>query len=195
MKLFASDHGFQLGQFCVPSDKREPYEHDIRIPMYVRGPNIPKNKSVDSIVLNIDIAPTIIEMSGSQAPSSTDGRSFLQLIENQRNALETWRHDFLIDYHGQGTPPCGLVHCPSPPPERFHEIDATNNTYTCVRTMNDTVNDYYCEFTLTGYSEYYDLKTDPWQLKNTVHDLSQDHLNQLKQRLNQLRKCRGEECH
>ena len=184
-----------MGQFCIPGDKREPYEHDIRIPMLVRGPNIPRNKTIDSIVLNIDIAPTIIEMSGSNSSTldDIDGRSFLTLVST--NVTKTWRSDFLVDYHGEGHPPCGLSNCPPPQKTRFHEIDATNNTYTCLRTISDTTNDYYCEFTLTGYSEYYNLKTDQWQLKNTVHQLSNEHLMQLKKRLNQLRTCRGSTCH
>ena len=161
------------------------------------GPNIPKNKTVDSIVLNIDIAPTIMEMSGSKTEALTtiDGQSFLQLIQGPGSQAETWRTDFLVDYHGQGLPPCELDQCPPPPPDNFHEIDATNNTFTCLRTLSDVQDDYYCEFTLTGYTEYYNLKTDPWQLKNTVHQLSSDHLKQLKNRLNQLRQCKGVTCH
>jgi N-acetylglucosamine-6-sulfatase len=194
--IYTSDHGFQLGQFCIPLDKREPYEHDIRIPMFVRGPNIPKNKTVNSIVLNIDIAPTIIEMSGSKTDTlAIDGQSFLQLIQVDDHGTESWRTDFLVDYHGEGIPPCELNYCPPPPPDDFHEIDATNNTYTCLRTLSDVQNDCYCEFTLTGYTEYYDLKKDPWQLNNTVHQLSYDHLERLKNRLNQLRQCKGATCH
>jgi arylsulfatase A-like enzyme len=37
-----TQHGFHLGEFGMVMDKRLPYETDIRIPMIVRGPGIPR---------------------------------------------------------------------------------------------------------------------------------------------------------
>ena len=187
-----SDHGFQLGQFCIPYDKREPYEHDIRIPLMVKGPGITKNVTLDQIVLNIDIAPTLIDLMGLEPPQEMDGTSFAPLLRGE--APSTWRHDFLIDYHGEGHPPCGLPSCPAPKPENFHSIDAGNNTYTCLRTLSSDENSIYCEFTMTGFAEYYDMTTDPWQLNNTVHAISSAVLQKHKSRLEQLRQCSGPSC-
>ena len=53
---------WQLGQHRLPDDKRHLYEHDIRIPFIVRGPGVPKNSTEDAIVLNIDVAPTITDI-------------------------------------------------------------------------------------------------------------------------------------
>jgi hypothetical protein len=51
----------------------------------------------------------------------------------------------MIDYHGQGAQ-CGLYQCPPPQHPNFHEIDSSNNTYTCVRTLSVSDNSIYCEF-------------------------------------------------
>ena len=41
----SSDHGYHLGEFSMPIDKRQPYEFDIRVPFILRGPGIPANTS------------------------------------------------------------------------------------------------------------------------------------------------------
>eukprot|EP01084_Bolivina_argentea_P142193 249798_1 len=41
--LLTSDHGYHLGQYDIPCSKQQPYEETIRIPMYFKGPQIPKN--------------------------------------------------------------------------------------------------------------------------------------------------------
>lgn len=81
--IFSSDNGYHLGQFCLPLDKRQLYECDIRIPLIVVGPNVSIGKTDDSIVLNIDLAPTILEMGQIFDTSSIDdmdGKSFFKFL-------------------------------------------------------------------------------------------------------------------
>jgi N-acetylglucosamine-6-sulfatase len=146
--LFTSDHGFQLGQHRLPGDKRHLYEHDIRIPFVLRGPGVTANHTVDSIVLSIDVAPTFTDIASGSVPDDMDGVSMLPLLGSKK-APDTWRTDFMVDYHGQGRQPCGLVQCPAPPADNFHLIDGYNNTYTCVRTLHvdgKGADSMYCEF-------------------------------------------------
>lgn len=53
-----------MGQFAVVKDKRLPYETDIHLPAYVRGPGISQGIVVQDAVLNIDFFPTFLDIAG-----------------------------------------------------------------------------------------------------------------------------------
>ena len=72
-------------------------------------------------------------------------------------------------------------------------MNANNNTYWCVRTLNTTHNSLYCEF-ITGFVTYYDMRIDPYQLRNIAHTLTETQLAFFHQTLEKLRVCRGADC-
>uniref|UniRef100_A0A1I7WPI2 Sulfatase domain-containing protein n=1 Tax=Heterorhabditis bacteriophora TaxID=37862 RepID=A0A1I7WPI2_HETBA len=78
--LYTSDHGYHLGQFGLIKGKNMPYEFDIRVPFFLRGPGVPKNVTIRRPVSNLDISPTLIDVAGVKVPEHMDGRSLLELI-------------------------------------------------------------------------------------------------------------------
>ncbi|EDQ91111.1 uncharacterized protein MONBRDRAFT_849, partial [Monosiga brevicollis MX1] len=190
--IYASDHGFQLGQHRLLGDKRHQYENDIRIPFIVRGPGVPPNSTETRTVLNIDIAPTLTELGTGAVPDDMDGRSFASFFSE--SPPSSWRQDFMIEYHGEAGP-CGYYTCPPAAHPHMHEIDGVNNTYTCVRTLNETENSLYCEFVdAEQYKEYYNIALDYWQLNNTFASLPDSKREALATRLQQFRECTGATC-
>jgi len=95
--VYTSDNGFFLGEHGL-FDKRLMYEPSIRVPMLVRFPARVKSGQVDSthIVLNIDVAPTLLNLAGVPVPSWMHGRSWLPLLERQETP---WRDAFLYEYY------------------------------------------------------------------------------------------------
>nr|XP_002731690.2 PREDICTED: N-acetylglucosamine-6-sulfatase-like [Saccoglossus kowalevskii] len=199
--IYSSDNGYHLGQFSMPRDKRHLYEFDIRVPLLIRGPGIPAGKVIDEPVLNIDLAPTFIELSGHEVPSDVDGMSLITLLHSNLPASSRWRQDFLVEHNGEHAPdgkypPCkntgGLQACS---PIDCSCEDAINNTYICRRTLNDTVNMMYCEFSDSeSFVEMYNISKDPDQLVNIIHQVDPHIIEEQNERLEMLMICQGASC-
>ncbi|KAG7277831.1 hypothetical protein CRUP_026132, partial [Coryphaenoides rupestris] len=181
--FYTSDNGYHTGQFSLPIGGRQLYEFDIRIPLMVRGPGIAPKQIVKVPVLNIDLAPTILDISGSDLPIM-DGQSFLsQMAPSLRNG--TSRSCFLVDHTGEGSP-VSVPGCPKLGPGL---CDAYNNTYACVRTLVGH-NLQYCEFADNeSFVEVYNLTSDASQLENIVKKVDPALLQAMNQQLIKLQSC------
>ncbi|XP_034048062.1 glucosamine (N-acetyl)-6-sulfatase (Sanfilippo disease IIID), b [Thalassophryne amazonica] len=198
--FYTSDNGYHTGQFSLPIDKRQLYEFDIRVPLMVRGPGIKPNQTLQAPVLNIDLAATILDISGINLSTvNMDGQSFLsQMAPSLCNG--TTRSFFLVEHAGEGHPTTDPS-CPKLGPglaECFPDCvceDAYNNTYACVRTLDKAQNLQYCEFGgAEPFVEMYNLTSDPQQLQNIVKQVDPTILQKMNQQLIKLQSCVGDSC-
>ena len=167
--FFTSDNGFHLGEHRVSRGKGTPYEESIRVPLFVRGPGVPRGKTLPHLAGNVDLAPTLAELARAETPDNLDGRSLVGLLARKAPAAGRWRQELLVEYWAaddEGVPNWGAL-----------------------RTEEST----YVEYD-TGERELYDLATDPLELHNLEAVTPPATLAALNERLARLKRCQGEEC-
>ncbi len=160
-----ADHGYFLGEWHF-IDKRFMHEPSIRIPLNIRYPKLIQPGTVlREMVLNIDIAPTVLDLAGVKISSQIQGRSIVPLI---RGNSAGWRKDW---YYA------------------FYEFPGPNMVpkNRGVRTERYKLIEYYEE--IPKEYELYDLQEDPKELHNLYGDPRyRDLTEKLMERLNELRK-------
>jgi arylsulfatase A-like enzyme len=79
--FFTSDHGLAVGQHGLMG-KQNLYDHSIRVPLIVVGPNIPQGRTINAPVYLQDIMPTTLELAGAPV-DGVDFHSLLPLLRDQ----------------------------------------------------------------------------------------------------------------
>jgi len=144
--IYTSDQGFFLGDHGW-FDKRFMYEESLRMPFLIRYPKtIKPGTTCDEMILNLDFAPTILELAKADKPSDMQGESFKNILQGKK--VERWRKSMYYHYsdypaahmvkkhYGIRTDRYKLIHF-------YHDIDAW---------------------------ELYDLKNDLDELNNVYDD-------------------------
>lgn len=182
--FFASDNGFHLGEHQLPSGKGTPYEEDIRVPLMVRGPGITPGTTVTQISANIDLAPTIADMTGVNIPDFVDGRSLQPFLQGEN--LQS-RDGLLIEFGYIDEE--AVTEALNDPETDNLLMDVAGGAFRGIRG-GDYV---YVEYA-NGEIEFYDLSNDPYQLENISGNLSQATLDTLHAKLEALKYCAGSDC-
>ena len=82
--VFTSDNGFFWREHGL-GDKRWAYEEAIRVPLVIRYPKwIKPGRTPDELTLNIDVAPTFLELGNAPVPASMQGKSMVPLLQEKK---------------------------------------------------------------------------------------------------------------
>lgn len=107
--VFTSDNGYALADRGL-ADKWFMWEEDLRVPLIVYDPRLPaarRGTICDAMVLNVDIAPTLLDLAGQPVPAAMQGRSLAGLVRTGK-VPEDWRTEFFYEHHSvpDRIPPC-----------------------------------------------------------------------------------------
>lgn len=94
--VFTSDNGFFLGERGL-ADKWYLYEESVRVPLVIFDPREKGGRTCDAMTLNIDFAPTLLELAGVSPPSIMQGRSLFPLTRGK--TPRGWRKDFFYEHY------------------------------------------------------------------------------------------------
>lgn len=162
--IFTSDNGQLTGEHGL-SGKWLMHEESIRTPLIIFDPRTPaagRGQTSDALTLNLDVAPTILDLAGVALPSAMQGQSLLPLLRDPtRSVRESFFYEHLYAHH------------PNPP----RHIERSEG----VRTR-DWKYVLYLDQTGPHREELYDLLHDALEMNNLATAPShQDRLRQLRQ--------------
>ena len=80
--FFTADHGLAVGRHGLMG-KQNMFDHSVRVPLMVVGPDVPKNAKIDARVYLQDVMATSLELSGSKKPEYVQFESLLPLINGE----------------------------------------------------------------------------------------------------------------
>jgi arylsulfatase A-like enzyme len=163
--LYTTDNGYFLGEHGW-YDKRFMYEESLRTPLLMRYPRMVDGGQVESrFAMNVDLAPTILDFAGIAIPESMQGRSLRPLTAG--DPPPDWRKAAYYSYFENSWAFRGMA--------REQMTDPTFQFWTAhrvgpnrgVRTEQYKLIEYYTE---DGYTELFDLQSDPNELSNRSND-------------------------
>ncbi len=143
MVIYMGDNGFSFGEHGL-IDKRHFYEESVKVPFLVHCPELfESGKTIDKMVQNIDIAPTVLELAGLKTPEHMHGLSFVPLLHGDES---NWRDRIFYEYYWEYDYP----HTPT-----MHGVRTDQYKYIRYHGIWDT-------------NEFYDLLEDPYEMNNLI---------------------------
>src|SRR5919206_153228 len=82
--VFSSDNGYHMGEHRLTPGKQTAFDSDIRVPLIVVGPGVPRGRADRRLVENIDLRPTFSRLGGGRVPGGVGGDSLVPLLQGRR---------------------------------------------------------------------------------------------------------------
>ncbi|MDC0156322.1 sulfatase [Verrucomicrobia bacterium] len=144
--IYSSDQGFYIGDHGW-YDKRWMYDESLKMPFIVKWPGVTKPGSRNTdLIQNLDYAETFLEVAGASIPEDMQGASLVPLLKGQ--TPKDWRKEIYYHYYEY----------PS-----VHMVPRHNG----IRSKRYKLMHFY---QFENEWEFYDLKSDPDELKNLYGD-------------------------
>ena len=160
--IFTADNGYHMGEMSLRAGKMTPFDFDSNVPFVIVGPGIAPGSASDELTMNIDIAPTLLDLAGVPIPATMDGRSMVPVFAGSTNGRTMAVIEHLQTVMDPDDPDYAEPKAGDPP------------TYTALRGKGWL----YAEYA-TGEATYYDMTTDPYQLHNIAASLTPTRLAEL----------------
>jgi N-acetylglucosamine-6-sulfatase len=170
--VFSSDNGLHTGEYRLMPGKLTAFDTDIHVPLVVAGPGVPAGTATNAMTENVDLAETFAALGGTSLAG--DGQSLVPLLHG--GAATRWRNAILVEHHGRSLAAEG--------PDQQAPVSGNPPSYEAMRTKRFL----YVEY-VDGEREFYDLRTDPYELDNLAPTLSPAQLASLHDELARLQDC------
>jgi arylsulfatase A-like enzyme len=172
--IFNSDNGYLQGEHRLRGSKFLPYENSIRVPTLISGPGVRKGQVRPGNAIDVDLAPTILDMAGVRPGRVMDGVSLLPAAKNRRRIPKR----------------AVLLQAMRPLLRFVTPLTAFDQPFYGVRTHGFK----YLNWSF-GAIELYNLKEDPDELVNLADDPAYaGTVARLERMAKRLSTCRGTSC-
>jgi len=99
--VYSSDQGFFNGEHGW-AEKRWMYEETYMMPFIIKWPGvIQPGQRIDSMIQNIDYAPTFLDAAGVKIPAEIQGKSLVPILHTGKTPAD-WRSSLYYHYYEEG---------------------------------------------------------------------------------------------
>ena len=92
--IFTSDHGLSVGNHGLIG-KQNPFDHSIRVPFIVTGPDVEKSKKIDEPIYLQDAMPTTLDLAGIEIPENVRFQSLVPVWKGNGSGYEEIYYGYL----------------------------------------------------------------------------------------------------
>ncbi|KAF1983613.1 putative arylsulfatase [Aulographum hederae CBS 113979] len=162
--FYTSDNGFHIGQHRLPPGKQTGYELDVRVPMYIRGPGVPKNETINTVTTHTDIVPTLFNLAGIDLHPDFDGTP-MPVKQETLASITRSEHANVEHWGWNRRDNAGPIELFPDSPIKFDGF-ILNNTYKTVRVVSPGAYSFMYTVWCSNEKEMYDMTVDPEQNHN-----------------------------